>query len=284
VPVLQCPGTWDRQQKAPSDGLAAWRLIFLRFRRRCHYRKRESYPQRRRSIVSANHRLNVFGYLRLRQGVGTGVRFGNNPGNATIFGGSGGACKVLMPTAMPAAKGLFRKAIFQSGFGLDAPSAEEATALGPGLLKKLGIKKGDWEALERRHSGDNRRSMLSLYCLQPHRPQGSGQYLSQGHGVVHALTVFAQLPRGFRNRDLRPHVAPLYGSPYTTSQMTYDRQRLRLKGLIHRIPQSHRYTATTYGLKVAFFYSKPYLRIPRPDWTALLPDDHPVQPPAARCS
>jgi len=55
--------------------------------------------------------------------------------------------------------------------------------------------------------------------------------------------------------------------------MTYDLRRLRLKGLIHRIPGSHRYTATTYGLKVAFFYSKLYLRILRPNWPALLPDD-----------
>ena len=47
---------------------------------------------------------------------------------------------------------------------------------------------------------------------------------------------------------------------------------LRLKGLIHRIPKTHRYTATSYGLKVAFFYSKLYLRILRPEWLALLPE------------
>jgi hypothetical protein len=54
--------------------------------------------------------------------------------------------------------------------------------------------------------------------------------------------------------------------------MTDDLRRLRLKSLIHRIPESHRYTATTYGLKVAFFYSKLYLRVFRPNWTALLPE------------
>jgi hypothetical protein len=54
--------------------------------------------------------------------------------------------------------------------------------------------------------------------------------------------------------------------------MAYDLRRLRLKGLIHRIPNTHRYTATTYGLKVAFFYCKLYLRILRPQWNALLPD------------
>jgi hypothetical protein len=61
--------------------------------------------------------------------------------------------------------------------------------------------------------------------------------------------------------------------------MTYDLRRLRLKGLIHRIPKTHRYTATTYGLKVAFFSAKLYLRILRPEWPALLPaDDHLPRP------
>jgi hypothetical protein len=90
--------------------------------------------------------------------------------------------------------------------------------------------------------------------------------------LLQAITGFTHLPRGFRNRDLRPHVAALLGRPYSTTQMTYDLRRLRLKGLIHRIPKTHRYTATTYGLKVAFFYSKMYLRILRPQWNALLPD------------
>jgi len=79
--------------------------------------------------------------------------------------------------------------------------------------------------------------------------------------------------RGFHNHDLRPSVEALLGRPYTAAQMTYDLRRLRLKGLIHRIPKTHRYTATSYGLKVAFFYAKLYLRILRPSWAALIPDD-----------
>jgi hypothetical protein len=89
--------------------------------------------------------------------------------------------------------------------------------------------------------------------------------------LLQALCAFTHLPRGFRNRDLRPHVAALLGRPYTAAHMTYDLRRLRLKGLIHRIAGTHRYTATTYGLKVAFFYSKLYLRLLRPNWNALLP-------------
>jgi hypothetical protein len=89
--------------------------------------------------------------------------------------------------------------------------------------------------------------------------------------LLQALCAFTHLPRGFRNRELRPHVAALLGQPYRPAQMTYDLRRLRLKGLIHRIPGTHRYTATTYGLTVAFFYSKLYLRLVRPNWNALLP-------------
>jgi hypothetical protein len=91
--------------------------------------------------------------------------------------------------------------------------------------------------------------------------------------VLQALTGFTHLPRGFHNRDLRPHVEALHGRSYSAAQMTYDLRRLRLKGLIHRIPKTHRYTVTSYGLKVAFFYAKLYLRILRPNWAALLPDD-----------
>jgi hypothetical protein len=91
--------------------------------------------------------------------------------------------------------------------------------------------------------------------------------------LLQAITGFTHLPRGFRNRELRPHVEALLGRPYSAAQMTYDLRRLCLKGLIHRIPNTHRYTATSYGLKVAFFYAKLYLRILRPNWQARLPAD-----------
>jgi hypothetical protein len=97
--------------------------------------------------------------------------------------------------------------------------------------------------------------------------------------LLQTIIGFTHLPQGFRNRDLRPQVEALLGQPYTTAQMTYDLRRLRLKGVIHRIPKTHRYTATSYGLKVAFFFSKLYLRILRPQWNALLPEnDHLPRP------
>ncbi len=123
-------------------------------------------------LVSVNHRLNVFGFLQLSKEWGPEyassgqagmldivlslewvrdniARFGGNPGNVTIFGESGGGRKVAMLMAMPAAKGLFHRAIIQSGSGLDAPFRAEAVALGRELLKKLSIAQGDHGALER---------------------------------------------------------------------------------------------------------------------------------------
>ncbi|MBI4495112.1 MAG: hypothetical protein HY690_20245 [Chloroflexi bacterium] len=102
--------------------------------------------------------------------------------------------------------------------------------------------------------------------------------------LFQALCGFAHLPQGFRNRDLRPHIAGLLGldeTTYTANKMTYDLRRLRLKGLIHRIPGTTRYTVTTYGLHVALFSTKVYLRILRPGWAALTPDPDNIPRPLA---
>jgi hypothetical protein len=82
--------------------------------------------------------------------------------------------------------------------------------------------------------------------------------------VLQALCGFAHLPAGFRHRDLRPRIAALLGRPYSAGQMTYDLRRLRLRGLIERRSRTHAYVLTSYGRRVAFFYSKLYGRILRP--------------------
>jgi hypothetical protein len=58
--------------------------------------------------------------------------------------------------------------------------------------------------------------------------------------------------------------------------MTYDPRRLRSRGLISRLPNTHRHTVTSYGLRVALFCSKLFLRVLRPAWPALL--DTPPDP------
>ena len=77
------------------------------------------------------------------------------------------------------------------------------------------------------------------------------------HALLAALIVFRLLPNGFANRDLRAYVAPLLGrraESLTAGQMTYDLRRLRLHGLIERIPGTHRYQATDFGLATAVFF------------------------------
>jgi hypothetical protein len=90
--------------------------------------------------------------------------------------------------------------------------------------------------------------------------------------LLQGLCHFAHLPDGFRNRDLRPLVASLLGrdlTAYSRSAMSYDLRRLRLKGLLQRLPHTTRYLVTPLGLHVALFFSKVYLRILRPGAAAL---------------
>jgi hypothetical protein len=84
--------------------------------------------------------------------------------------------------------------------------------------------------------------------------------------LLAAIVVFRLQPDGFANRDLRAHLAPLLGlSPeeLTPGRMTYDLRRLKLHGLIERIPKTHRYQLTDDGLRAAIFFTRAYNRLVR---------------------
>ena len=66
---------------------------------------------------------------------------------------------------------------------------------------------------------------------------------------------------GFTNKSLRALITGLLGSDYRPGQMTYDLRRLRLAGLIARLPHSNRYTVTDDGIRIAIFYNKLYHRL-----------------------
>jgi hypothetical protein len=55
--------------------------------------------------------------------------------------------------------------------------------------------------------------------------------------------------------------------------MTYDLRRLRLHGLIQRLPHSHRYIVTLDGLQIAAFYNTLYHHVVRPGWAVLAQPD-----------
>src|SRR5579864_1423827 len=114
-------------------------------------------------VVSINHRLNVFGFTYLGEQAGSDfalsggagmldivaalewvhdniARFGGDPDLVTIFGQSGGGRKVATLMSMPAAKGLYHRAIIESGAVLRLTTPEDAIRTTGLLLDELGLK------------------------------------------------------------------------------------------------------------------------------------------------
>lgn len=122
-------------------------------------------------VVCVNQRLNIFGHLDLSAFGGEAYRhsgnagtldmvaalewvrdniaaFGGDPGNVTVFGESGGGAKVAVLLAMPLAKGLFHRAIIQSGAVVRLRTKERALALTELVRAHLGAAAGSIEALQ----------------------------------------------------------------------------------------------------------------------------------------
>src|SRR5437764_1683805 len=77
--------------------------------------------------------------------------------------------------------------------------------------------------------------------------------------LLHGLIPFRLLPNGFRCADLRRHLAILLGrdlESISQGAITYQLRRLRLHGLIERVPNSFRYRVTKFGLRVALFFTR----------------------------
>jgi hypothetical protein len=83
------------------------------------------------------------------------------------------------------------------------------------------------------------------------------------HALLHVMLLFLLVQGTFTHKVLREHLAPLLGkkpSQLTPGRITYDLRRLRLHGLIERIPKTHRYRITAKGLRTAVFYNSLYNR------------------------
>jgi hypothetical protein len=88
------------------------------------------------------------------------------------------------------------------------------------------------------------------------------------------LAVFSLQLRGFTNAEMRALLAQLLGldpANYPQGRMTYDLRRLRLHGIIERIPRSHRYQLTPGGLRIALFFSRVHDRLLRPILATIMP-------------
>lgn len=121
-------------------------------------------------LVTINHRLNVVGYFDLSaygdefaesanagtldtvaalQWVHDNIApFGGDPGNVLIFGQSGGGGKVCTLLATPAARGLFHKAVVESGATIRIGTQERSHELAERTLKKIGIAPGEVKKLQ----------------------------------------------------------------------------------------------------------------------------------------
>jgi para-nitrobenzyl esterase len=121
-------------------------------------------------VVSLNHRLNVLGFAELGgfnpdfeasgdagmldivqalKWVRANIsKFGGDPNTVTIFGQSGGGRKVEALLAMPSAKGLFHRAIVESGAAVKVVDRDVAVRDAEQLLAKLGIDKKNVRALQ----------------------------------------------------------------------------------------------------------------------------------------
>ena len=122
-------------------------------------------------VVTLNHRLNVFGHTYLGDAMGPDfaqsasvglldlvaalewVRdniagFGGDPGLVTIFGQSGGGRKVATLMSMPAANGLFHRAIIESGAVLRLTTHDDAARQTDLLLAELGLARGQLRELQ----------------------------------------------------------------------------------------------------------------------------------------
>jgi len=122
-------------------------------------------------VVTINHRLNVLGFGNLSEfstdfaasgdagmldivqalkWVRANIsQFGGDPNMVTIFGQSGGGRKVETLLAMPSAKGLFHRAIIESGAAIKVVDRDVAVRDSEKLLAKLGIDKTSVRDLQR---------------------------------------------------------------------------------------------------------------------------------------
>ena len=98
------------------------------------------------------------------------------------------------------------------------------------------------------------------------------------HALRQALLIHRLLPNGFTNRDRRSLIAPLLGTTIediSAGKMTYDLRRLRMHGLITRIPNSRRYQLTDTGLHDALLFTHAHDHLLRTGLAELTDPDPP---------
>lgn len=95
---------------------------------------------------------------------------------------------------------------------------------------------------------------------------------SRVQALLMALLLFAFVVNGFRAREFGQKLAGLLGigaEELSPGRLSYELRRLRLHGLIERVPRRHRYRVTERGMQVAAFWTRTYNRLLRPGMSQL---------------
>jgi hypothetical protein len=191
--------------------------------------------------------------------------------------------RVVQADAQPSLYLIYKHSGVKQYFKLNRALRTETTINNP---HDFGVNKGliNWGYLRQLGTAINRRLLeterVSQDCLlssesfarvsQPTTTDSGQRAPGLRFGQPRVMALFAALSRfapslnGFRHAEMREIVPTLLGidpGTYTTSQMSYDLRRLRLKGLIARIDGKHVYVLTTYGRKVVYLMTKLQQRI-----------------------
>ena len=218
-------------------------------------------------VVTLNHRLNLLGFMDLsahgeayahsgnigmldivaalewvRDNI---ANFGGDPGCVTIFGQSGGGAKVSTLMGMPAAKGLFHRAIVQSGSFRLSNTQERSRRLADLMLKELGVSGSDVARLQTIPYADLRRASETVLAREnkPMGPVFDTRRMAQnlGFGPVLDGEVLPSAPFGPDAPAITAQVPMIIGTTLNEfatginhpeyETMTIDELRQRLEGM-----------------------------------------------------
>jgi para-nitrobenzyl esterase len=168
-------------------------------------------------VVTLNHRLNLFGYLYLKELGGTAfpdsgnvgqldlvlalewvrdniMEFGGDPRRVMIFGQGGGAAKCSTLMAMPRAKGLFQGVAAMSGQQIKALTPEQANAAARSVLASLGLTRANLNDIRDPTKVSMEKLIAAVSADQPFGPVRDGRVLSRDPFSPTAPSLSSSIP------------------------------------------------------------------------------------------
>jgi para-nitrobenzyl esterase len=209
-------------------------------------------------VVTINHRLNVLGFTGLGEVAGAEFaesgdagmldvvhalgwvrdnisRFGGDPDTVMVFGQSGGGRKVATLLAMPSARGLFHRAVIESGATIRLVEREQAARVASELMTELGVRRDQARELQKRPV----EQIMSAYFRVVRRM--NVDQMTQGFSPVVDGTIVPRHPFHPTASAVSPDVPLMIGSTRTELTSGADAElfslseqgmRTRMQGLL----------------------------------------------------